>query len=114
MLGTNDSKNKNWVGADRFSGDYRALIEHYQSLPSRPRVILMTPPSAFLVHGWTSPPSGTPSIDHDFRDLPAWLYTEVWRASPGSSWWSTFMQPRPITRSSSGSTASIPTVPATN
>jgi len=51
MLGTNDSKEKNWKGPEAFSRDYKALVEHYQSLPSRPRVILMTPPSAFLVKG---------------------------------------------------------------
>ena len=57
MLGSNDSKQQNWAGADRFTTDYRALIEHYQSLPSKPKIILMTPPSAFLVHGRTSPPA---------------------------------------------------------
>ncbi len=58
MLGTNDSKTQNWTGAARFSGDYRALIAHYQSLPSKPRIVLMTPPSTFLVRGKTALPGG--------------------------------------------------------
>ncbi len=48
MLGTNDAHPKNWAGAARFSADYRALIEHYQSLPSRPQLFLATPPSTYV------------------------------------------------------------------
>jgi lysophospholipase L1-like esterase len=51
MLGSNDSKDQNWRSADAFTRDYRALIVHYQSLPSKPRIVLMTPPSTFLVKG---------------------------------------------------------------
>ncbi len=57
MLGTNDSKTQNWTGAERFTRDYRDLIEHYRSLPSKPRIILMTPPSAFLLPGHTALPA---------------------------------------------------------
>lgn len=58
MLGTNDSKTQNWTGVSRFSEDLRALIQHYQSLPSKPRVILVTPPSTFLVRGHNTLPAG--------------------------------------------------------
>lgn len=58
MLGTNDSKPQNWTGASRFVQDYRSMIEHYQSLPSKPRIILATPPATFLVRGHTELPSG--------------------------------------------------------
>ncbi len=57
MLGTNDTKPQNWVGPGKFSSDYRELILHYQSLASRPRIILMTPPSVFLLKGRTELPA---------------------------------------------------------
>jgi lysophospholipase L1-like esterase len=43
MLGTNDAANKTDVWR-QFADDKRSLVHHYQSLPSKPRVILMTPP----------------------------------------------------------------------
>ena len=57
MLGTNDSKTQNWTGVSRYAEDMRALIQHYQSLPSKPRIILATPPSTFLVKGNDKLPS---------------------------------------------------------
>lgn len=58
MLGSNDSKPQNWTGVARFSRDHRALIQHYQSLPGKPRIILATPPSTFLVRGRSALPAG--------------------------------------------------------
>lgn len=58
MLGTNDSKTQNWTGAARFDTDLRALVAHYQGLPSKPRVVLMTPPSAFIVRDRKELPAG--------------------------------------------------------
>jgi acyl-CoA thioesterase-1 len=58
MLGTNDSKAQNWAGVARLAEDYRALIGHYQSLPSHPRIFLVTPPRAFLVKGRDAIPYG--------------------------------------------------------
>ncbi|PTU31906.1 lipase [Stenotrophobium rhamnosiphilum] len=58
MLGTNDTKPQNWSNISRFDQDLRALIQHYQTLPSKPKVILLTPPSTFLVHDRTELPSG--------------------------------------------------------
>lgn len=46
MIGTNDSKTFNW-NREVFNIDYRALIEAYLNLPSRPRVIIMTPIPAY-------------------------------------------------------------------
>jgi len=43
MLGTNDAANKTDVW-QQFTDDMLWLVHHYQSLPSTPRVILMTPP----------------------------------------------------------------------
>jgi lysophospholipase L1-like esterase len=47
MLGTNDSRGGNWKGVAPFVDDYRALIAHYRSLESKPRVWLLTPPALF-------------------------------------------------------------------
>ena len=47
MLGTNDARVNNWKGIGPYSSDYRALIEHYRSLPGRPVVYAMTPPTEF-------------------------------------------------------------------
>lgn len=58
MLGTNDSKTQNWSGPERVSASYLQLIQQYQSLASKPRIILMTPPSVFLVKGRTELPFG--------------------------------------------------------
>jgi acyl-CoA thioesterase-1 len=49
MLGTNDSRGDNWKGVDSFSGDYRKLTVHYQSLGSSPVVWLLTPPAMFRI-----------------------------------------------------------------
>ena len=50
MLGTNDTKKRNWDPAV-FRKDYRRLVESYRSLPSNPRVILIAPIRIFLVKG---------------------------------------------------------------
>ena len=42
MLGTNDSKASNWKGPAPFLEDYRTLVEHYRTLPSAPRIFVMT------------------------------------------------------------------------
>lgn len=47
MLGTNDSKRKNWTGMDDYLADYRDMIATYRQLPSRPAVFLLTPPAAY-------------------------------------------------------------------
>jgi lysophospholipase L1-like esterase len=47
MLGTNDAAGSNWKGAEAFESDYRDIIRHYISLPSKPKIYLMTPPSQF-------------------------------------------------------------------
>lgn len=43
MLGTNDAAS---IDAKRkhFAGDFLALVRHFQSLPSKPQVMVMTPP----------------------------------------------------------------------
>jgi lysophospholipase L1-like esterase len=48
MLGTNDTKSENWQGAERFKEEYTDLLEDYLELESVSRVILVSPPSAFL------------------------------------------------------------------
>jgi len=47
MLGTNDSKAKNWRGSSPFLEDYRTLVDHYCKLPSSPRVFAMTLPAVY-------------------------------------------------------------------
>lgn len=43
MLGTNDSKPQNWKHQSEFVQDAKALVKSYQSLDSKPRVILCKP-----------------------------------------------------------------------
>ena len=47
LLGTNDSKDANWISEEAFRQQYRELIDKYRALPSRPRILLCTPPCAF-------------------------------------------------------------------
>ena len=47
LLGTNDSKDCNWVSDEAFRQQYRELIAEYLTLPSRPHVLICTPPCAF-------------------------------------------------------------------
>lgn len=42
-LGTNDSKPQNWKHGDEFENDLRAMVEHFQQLPSKPRIWLCLP-----------------------------------------------------------------------
>jgi lysophospholipase L1-like esterase len=51
MLGTNDAKSYNWKGFNTFIEDYSDMVAHYQSLPSRPTVYVMSPPRAFIANG---------------------------------------------------------------
>ncbi len=47
LLGTNDSKDVNWISDDEFCRQYRELIDEYRMLPSSPRILVCTPPCAF-------------------------------------------------------------------
>lgn len=47
-LGTNDTKPQNWCHKNNFHNDYQALIDAYQKVASKPRVILLTPVRCFL------------------------------------------------------------------
>lgn len=51
QIGSNDSKSYNWKGVEEFKKDYEKLLESYLSLPSKPRVIICTPPPAFEYKG---------------------------------------------------------------
>lgn len=55
MLGTNDAKTFNWKGINIFMQDYGDLVTHYQSLPSKPEIYVMSPPTAFIVQGKAAP-----------------------------------------------------------
>jgi pimeloyl-ACP methyl ester carboxylesterase len=44
MLGTNDTKPKNWAFKARFADDYRELVEKFRALKTRPEIFLCTPP----------------------------------------------------------------------
>ena len=45
MLGTNDTKPNNWAHFKKdYEKDYRNLISHFTSLPSKPRISLCLPP----------------------------------------------------------------------
>jgi len=47
ILGTNDSKPKNFVRIDEFTADAAALVHTLTSLPSKPRVLIGLPPPVF-------------------------------------------------------------------
>ena len=47
LLGTNDSKDANWISEEAFRQQYRELIDEYRTPPSKPRILLCTPPCAF-------------------------------------------------------------------
>ncbi len=47
MLGTNDSKPRNWVHARRFASDYRDLIQSFLGLDAAPSIWIALPPPAF-------------------------------------------------------------------
>jgi lysophospholipase L1-like esterase len=47
LLGTNDSKDANWISDEAFRQQYRELINEYRALPKKPRILLCTPPFAF-------------------------------------------------------------------
>ncbi|HJO08797.1 MAG TPA: GDSL-type esterase/lipase family protein [Verrucomicrobiota bacterium] len=42
-LGTNDTKPQNWRHAADYTGDYEALIDHFASLPAKPKIWLCSP-----------------------------------------------------------------------
>ena len=48
LLGTNDSKRCNWRSPETFKKEYLDLIGEYRSLREGPRVLVCTPPCAFL------------------------------------------------------------------
>lgn len=47
MLGTNDSKPQNWRHGDEFAADLRAMILHFSTLPTRPKIWVCLPPPAY-------------------------------------------------------------------
>ncbi len=47
LLGTNDSKDANWISDEAFRQQYREQINEYRALQSKPRILLCTPPCAF-------------------------------------------------------------------
>ena len=47
LLGTNDSKDCNWVSEEAFRQQYRELLSEYRALTSQPRILICTPPCAF-------------------------------------------------------------------
>lgn len=42
-LGSNDTKPQNWKHKDDFAADYKALIQHFKALPSKPKVFISLP-----------------------------------------------------------------------
>ena len=50
MLGTNDTKKRNW-DPEVFRRDYRRIVESYLALSSHPRVVLIAPIRIFLPLG---------------------------------------------------------------
>ena len=53
MLGTNDSKSKNWTDPDTFIAEYEKMINSYKENNPDVRIIICTPPAAFYPDGKT-------------------------------------------------------------
>ena len=51
MLGSNDTRTKNWRGVEDYVADYKAVIASYLRLESVEQIYIMSPPPAFRVHG---------------------------------------------------------------
>lgn len=47
LLGTNDSKEYNWISAEAFRKEYAEMIAEYRALSSAPRILICTLPCAF-------------------------------------------------------------------
>ncbi len=50
MLGTNDTKNRNWSAISHFSEDYTELVKKMQALPSAPQVFICSVPPVITSH----------------------------------------------------------------
>lgn len=48
-LGTNDTKPQNWVGSDRFISNLEAIANEFEALPSKPRIIIALPATAYQI-----------------------------------------------------------------
>lgn len=46
-LGTNDSKERNWLNAERLISGLEAIAEEFEALPSHPRIIIALPAKAY-------------------------------------------------------------------
>lgn len=77
MLGSNDTKHKNWQGKESFKNDYRQIINSYLELDSVMKVYIMLPPPVFNING--KAPYGLDSslIKTDLRDAIRELITEL-------------------------------------
>ena len=47
LLGTNDSKDSNWISEEAFRSQCRELIGEYRALDPEPRILLCSPPCAY-------------------------------------------------------------------
>lgn len=50
MLGTNDAKAINYVNVENFNSDYSTLINGFQNLANKPKVLILVPPLVFDGH----------------------------------------------------------------
>lgn len=51
MLGSNDTRAKNWRGVEDYVADYKAIIASYLRLDSVEKIYILSPPPAFQVYG---------------------------------------------------------------
>ena len=52
MMGSNDTKQENWQGADAFRQDLEALLDSYLAGEEKPEILLCTPAAAFYAEGF--------------------------------------------------------------
>jgi lysophospholipase L1-like esterase len=51
VLGTNDSKSRTWRGAAAFISDLDFLVKAYEALPTKPQIVLASPPPSLSTLG---------------------------------------------------------------
>ena len=71
LLGTNDSKDVNWISAAAFRQQYAELIAAYRALSPAPRIVICTPPCAF------KPFNSVPEIAEEIKRIAAENGTEL-------------------------------------
>lgn len=70
-LGTNDTKPQNWKYSEEYVSDYEAMIDHFSSLPSKPKIWLCSPAPVYQTRWGISENVVVNGVIPKVRDLAA-------------------------------------------